>query len=207
MKIGIVEDIEDIRSSYRLYLEHQSEVAEVREFGNAEDFLLDINKGWQPQVVLMDIGLPGMSGVECMLKCKDMGVDFEIIMLTVYDDANRIFNSLCAGATGYLLKNSSLPEIYEAIKQCHSGQSPMDPSIARKVVEYFNPKKSAQLGELTDKEREVVVALSDGLSYKLIADRLGVSINTIRQHIRSVYKKLEVNSKGEVIALYSKGKI
>lgn len=205
MKVAIVEDIDEIRNGYYAYLSCQPEFEKVYPFQSAEAFIEHLNEH-TIDVVLMDIGLPGMSGIECMQHVKKQQLSAEIIMLTVYDDGTRIFNSLCAGATGYLLKTAPLQEIKEAILQIKQGMSPMDPSIARRVVEYFNPKQKIS-EQLTEKELEVVRAISDGLSYKLIANRLSISINTVRHHIRAIYKKLQVNSKAEVIALYTKGKI
>ena len=151
--------------------------------------------------------MPGMSGIDGMKLIKREFPDIDIIMLTVYNDADKIFQSLCAGATGYLLKNTPLDEIREGIELLKKGGSPMSPQIARKVVEYFSTDKKALPSLLSEKENEIVIALVDGLSYKLIADRLNISIETVRFHIKNIYRKLHVHSKAEVISKSLKGEI
>ncbi|HSD63195.1 MAG TPA: response regulator transcription factor, partial [Ignavibacteriaceae bacterium] len=159
-------------------------------------------------VALVDIGLPGISGINGIKILRKEYPDINIIMLTVYNDPARIFNSLCAGASGYLLKNTPLEEIKKSIEILDSGGSPMSPEIARKVIDYFNTGKSeGYKSDLTKKENEIVNALVDGLSYKLIADRMEISIDTVRFHIRNIYRKLHVNSKSEVISKSLKGEI
>jgi DNA-binding NarL/FixJ family response regulator len=129
-------------------------------------------------------------------------------VFSVYNDSRKIFNSLQAGATGYLLKNTPLDEIKAGIQLLANGGSPMSPQIARKVIEFFGPnKKDEKVSPLSDKENEIVVAIVDGLSYKLIADRLNISIETVRFHIKSIYRKLHVHGKAEVIAKSLRGEI
>jgi DNA-binding NarL/FixJ family response regulator len=156
----------------------------------------------------MDIQLPGMSGIEGIGIIKEKYPEIEIIMLTVYHDSHKIFDSLKAGASGYLLKHTSLPEIKESIEKLASGGAPMSPQIARKVIQYFNkPDKKEVESDLTPREQDIVNGLVDGLSYKLIADRFDISIDTVRAHIRNIYKKLHVNSKAEVITKSLRGEI
>lgn len=208
MRIAIIEDIDEIRVSYQDFLSAQTEFECVNSFSNGEDFFqwTEENESF-PHVLLTDIGLPGMSGIDCIQKIKKLSPSTEVIMLTVYDDSDRIFQSLCAGATGYLLKATPLSEIKESIKTIGSGHAYMSPSIARKVMGYFSPVKKATENNLTPKETEIVESLVKGWSYKLIADKLEISINTVRQHIRNIYKKLEVNSKAEVIGKSLRGEI
>ena len=161
-----------------------------------------------PNVLLMDIQLPGMSGIEGMKIIQQKYPDIEIIMLTVYHDSHKIFDSLKAGASGYLLKHTSLPEIKDAIELLMQGGAPMSPQIARKVITHFNDRgQKQQESNLTNREQDIVNGLVDGLSYKLIADRLDISIDTVRAHIRNIYKKLHVNSKAEVIAKSLRGEL
>jgi DNA-binding NarL/FixJ family response regulator len=126
-------------------------------------------------------------------------------MFSVYDDSNRIFKALCAGASGYLLKNTRLEEIKKSIHTVYSGQAAMSPAIAKKVIDYFQPSKPES--PLTEKEQLVVQLLTDGLSYKMIADNMQISINTVGTHLRNIYKKLQVNSKAEVISKKMRGDI
>ena len=157
----------------------------------------------------MDIGLPGMSGINGVKIIKEKYPDAEIIMLTVFNNANKIFQSLCAGASGYLLKTSTLSEIVSCIEQTVNGGALMSPLIARKVVEHFHPKKTKKDKDsvLSDREKEVVIGLTEGLSYKMLADRLNISIETVRNHIKHIYKKLHVHCKTEVISKSFKGEI
>jgi DNA-binding NarL/FixJ family response regulator len=155
----------------------------------------------------MDIGLPGMSGIDGMKLIKQDYPDVDIVMLTVYNDADKIFQSLCAGATGYLLKNTPLEEIKEGIELLTRGGSPMSPQIARKVIDFFGSEKKKVASPLSEKEKEIVVGLVDGLSYKLIADRMSISLETVRFHIKNIYRKLHVHSKAEVISKSLKGEI
>jgi DNA-binding NarL/FixJ family response regulator len=208
INVAIVEDDDTVRNGIREYLNNQNNfLCEIAE-DSVESFLKKINSDDLPDVVLMDIGLPGMSGINGIKVLKELHPDINIIMLTVFADSNRIFNSLCAGASGYLLKNSSLSEIKNSIEMLYNGGSPMSPEIARKVIEYFNPKDIRKYeSPLTQKEQEIVSGIVDGLSYKMIADRMSISIETVRFHIKNIYKKLHVNSKGEVISKSFRGEI
>jgi len=207
--IAIVEDNDKIRDLIRQYLDNQENYECKMAFDSVEALLKEAREGHLPDVILMDIELPGMSGIDGMKLIKNQHPEIEIIILTVYHDSHKIFDSLCAGASGYLLKHTSLPEIKEAIETLVDGGSPMSPQIARKVIDYFKKPeiKKEPESELTPREQEIVVGLVDGLSYKMIADRMGIAIDTVRAHIRNIYKKLHVNSKAEVIAKSLRGEI
>lgn len=207
--IGIVEDNKKIRDLIQRYLDMQDGHSCPVATESMEEMLEYLKEYKAPDVLLMDIQLPGMSGIEGMKKLKQKYPEIEIIMLTVYHDSHKIFNSLCAGASGYLLKHTSLPEIKEAIEDLMEGGAPMSPQIARKVINHFQEPSSKNDGEqtLTSREQDIVQGLVDGLSYKLIADRYDISIDTVRAHIRNIYKKLHVNSKAEVIAKSLRGEI
>lgn len=223
-KIAIVEDNSTIRTLIQKFLNKQDDYTCTQCFDAVEPFLAELKQQKFPDVVLMDIDLPGMNGIEGMKLIKSNYPQVEIIMLTVYHDSHRIFDSLCAGASGYLLKHTSLDEIKDSLEIVLNGGSVMSPQIARKVIGYFasNPQQSGLLAnalgktekkvdsnqqELTLREQEIVVGLVDGLSYKMIADRMDISLDTVRAHIRNIYKKLHVNSKAEVIAKSLRGEI
>ncbi len=209
IKVGIVEDNVKIRDLIQKYLDMQDNLSCKAAMDSVEDMLEYMEKNDPPDVMLMDIQLPGMSGIEGISIIKEKYPEVEIIMLTVYHDSHKIFNSLMAGASGYLLKHTSLPEIKESIETLASGGAPMSPQIARKVIQHFSDKQQVKKPEsnLTPREQDIVNGLVDGLSYKLIADRYDISIDTVRAHIRNIYKKLHVNSKAEVIAKSLKGEI
>ncbi|TNE71349.1 response regulator transcription factor [bacterium] len=219
-EISIIEDNEKIRTLIQKFLDNQPEFTCTRVFDAVEPFLQELKTKTHPNVVLMDIDLPGMNGIEGMKLIKSQYPNIEIIMLTIYHDSHKIFDSLCAGASGYLLKHTSLPEIKESIEVVLNGGSVMSPQIARKVMTYFSSSghtpdlskeakeadKNAE-NELTMREREIVIGLVDGLSYKMIGDRMDISLDTVRAHIRNIYRKLHVNSKAEVIAKSLRGEI
>lgn len=210
-EIAIVEDNVKIRDLIQQFLNMQEDIACRNAFSSVENLLSVMREGDVPEIVLMDIDLEGMSGIDGMKLIKSKYPNIEIIMLTVYHDSHKIFNSLRSGASGYLLKHTSLPEIKEAIEVVIQGGSPMSPQIARKVITHFSgPVDEAEEKSdsgLTMREHEIVVGLVDGLSYKMIADRMNISIDTVRAHIRNIYKKLHVNSKAEVIAKSLRGEI
>ena len=209
IEIGIVEDNIKIRNLIQKFLDMQEKMSCKIAVDSVEEMLEHLEKNESPDVLLMDIQLPGMSGIEGISIIKKKYPDIEIIMLTIYHDSHKIFNSLVAGASGYLLKHTSLPEIKESIENLVEGGAPMSPQIARKVIEHFKkpePEKNPD-SDLTSREQDIVNGLVDGLSYKLIADRFDISIDTVRAHIRNIYKKLHVNSKAEVIAKSLRGEI
>lgn len=207
--VGIVEDNKKIRDLIQRYLDMQDELSCPVALDSVEEMLEYLEEHEKPRVILMDIQLPGMSGIKGIGLIKAKYPDIDIIMLTVYHDSHKIFNALRAGASGYLLKHTSLPEIKESIVNLVDGGAPMSPQIARKVINHFQenaPKKDPD-SDLTPREHDIVNGLVDGLSYKMIADRYDISIDTVRAHIRNIYKKLHVNSKAEVIAKSLKGEI
>ena len=206
--VGIVEDDATVREAIRGFCDVQPGMAVTVAEASAEKFLASVAQETVPDVVLMDIGLPGMSGIQAIRIIKDRHPGVNILMLTVYMDPQKIFDSLCAGASGYLLKSTPFRQIVESIRMLHSGGAPMSPQIARKVIDYFHASPVTDTGAvLTPKEREVVAGLVDGLSYKQIAERMGITIDTIRSHIKSIYAKLHVHGKAEVIGKSLKGEI
>lgn len=205
LNIAIIEDDPVIRGGLYQYLSTESFCKEIWSFESMEDFFAKLKEGITADIVLTDIGLPGMSGIEGIRMIKERMKDVDIIMLTVFKDENRIFKSLCAGATGYLIKDTPFPAIKDAIMVIRNGGSFMSPAIARKIVEYFNPPLQKDEQELTPREKQIIQGLIDGLSYKMIADRLSISIDTIRYHIKKIYTKLQVNSRTELINKSFKG--
>lgn len=208
--VGIVEDNKKIRDLIQRYLDMQDELDCPVAVDSVEEMLEYLENHEPPDVLLMDIQLPGMSGIQGIRIIKQKYPEIEIIMLTIYHDSHKIFDSLVAGASGYLLKHTSLPEIKESIQTLLNGGAPMSPQIARKVIGHFNKPKKQASGEdhgLTPREQDIINGLVDGLSYKLIADRFDISIDTVRAHIRNIYRKLHVNSKAEVIAKSLRGEI
>ena len=207
-QVGIIEDNKKIRQLMQRYLDMQEDMSCPVATESVEEMLDYLTTYPHPNVLLMDIQLPGMSGIEGMKIIQQKYPDIEIIMLTVYHDSHKIFDSLKAGASGYLLKHTSLPEIKDAIELLMQGGAPMSPQIARKVITHFNDRgQKQQESNLTNREQDIVNGLVDGLSYKLIANRLDISIDTVRAHIRNIYKKLHVNSKAEVIAKSLRGEL
>lgn len=204
--IAIIEDDIELRELLFKYLSHQNEFKCAINVNSIEDFFEILSEENKPDIILSDIGLPGKQGDDSLRSIKEKLPDAEIVMLTVHDDPEKIFKCLQGGASGYLLKNSPLEEIKKYLSILAEGGSPMSPRIARKVIEYFQPKQKLEK-PLTKREYDIVVGLVEGLSYKMIADKYHISIDTVRQHIRNVYRKLNVNSKAEVITKKLRGEI
>jgi DNA-binding NarL/FixJ family response regulator len=164
----------------------------------------------RPDVVLMDINLPGMLGTECVRQLKDLAPNLPVLMLTVYEDSEQIFKSLMSGATGYLLKRTSKDKLLEAIREVNDGGAPMSRQIARRVVQFFqkvnelptDTRNASVVVDLTDREKEVLEALAKGYAYKEIADQLKISFETVRTHLRTIYEKLHVHSRTEAVLKY-----
>lgn len=205
---GIVEDHDEIRDGVKEFLCSQEEFRCVVCVNSVEAMLKSWRREDPMDVVLLDIGLPGISGLDAIRLIKEKTPETDIVMFTVHDDPNRIFDALCNGASGYLLKSSPFQEIKSALKVVHDGGAPMSPQIARKVIQYFRPRRDETPDSgLAPREKEVVIGLVDGLSYKMIADRMGVSMETVRSYIKNIYSKLHVHSKAEVISLSLRGRI
>lgn len=206
--VVIIEDDQVIREGIQEYINFQPDMICDAAKETVESYLAILNSENVPDVILMDIGLPGMSGISGIKIIKAKYPQVNILMFTVYHDSHKIFQSLCAGASGYLLKNVPFSEIKKAIEIVNSGGSLMSPQIARKVIDHFQEsKKKAPISPLTDKEKEVVLGLVDGLSYKMIAQKGFISLETVRTHIKNIYKKLHVHCKAEVIKKSLSGEI
>jgi DNA-binding NarL/FixJ family response regulator len=205
--VSIVEDSEQLRGTLARMIGRVEGFQCLGDYGTAEDALEAIPKN-PPNVVLMDINLPGMNGVECVRKLKQLAPATQVVMLTAYEDTENIFNSLAAGASGYLLKRSKSAEILEAIRDVQNGGSPMTTHIARKVVQSFQASAAAGAApvatepseELSPREQEVLDLLSQGFMYKEISDKLGISFETVRTYIRRIYEKLHVRTRTEAVA-------
>jgi DNA-binding NarL/FixJ family response regulator len=175
------------------------------EFDDAETALVQL-PGAKPSVVLFDINLPGMNGIECVRRLKPRLPGTQFVMVTVYEDANHIFNALSAGASGYLLKQMRRNELLDALKDVHAGGSPMSSQIARKVVQSFRRNEmecNGETVELSPREREVLELLARGYLYKEIAERLKISVQTVNTYIRRIYEKLHVRSRAQAVAKYA----
>jgi DNA-binding NarL/FixJ family response regulator len=203
ISVSIVDDEKKLCKSIATFLNGSEGFRCVSIYGSAEAALQHLPAD-KPDVVLMDINMAGMDGIECVRQLKILAPQLQILMLTVYEDTEQIFKALAVGATGYLLKRLEPDELLQAIRDVIDGGSPMSNSIARKVVASF--QEANRVGEpqylLSPREQAVLDCLAKGLAYKQIADQLDISINTIRTHLRHIYEKLHVQSRTEAVAKY-----
>lgn len=203
----IVDDDSALRDSIVRYLTVKGGLACVGQYGHAQDALADL-PAKPPSVVLMDIKMKGMDGIECVRRLKEKMPDILVIMLTVFEDEDLIFDALMAGATGYLLKRQPPEELLDAIHELLAGGSPMSATIARKVVKLVQRSGGASKSTvgprtlLSDRQREMLELLAIGEPYKAIADKMGLSIHTVRGYIRRIYEKLQVHTRTEAVAKY-----
>lgn len=205
LRIAIFDDNKNIRESITMLLKTVKEFEVVGSFSHVLDCVDDVRE-CRPDVVLMDIEMPGMTGIEAVLKIKKEFPHIQILMQTVFEDDERVFDSICAGASGYILKNHLNTRLLDAIKELQFGGSPMSPSIARKVLnkmqtfqQHIKPEEAPDYN-LTPREKEVLACIVEGLSYKMIADKLFISYETVRSHVKKIYEKLHVASLTEVVA-------
>ena len=210
--ISIVEDNDKLRGTLAKVIGRAEGFRFLSDYANAEDALANLPKV-KPEVVLMDINLPGMNGVECVRKLKTLLPQIQVMMLTVYEDTENIFNALAAGASGYLLKRTPTKELIDAIREVHRGGSPMTTNIARLVVQSFQKSPAApvpptggtsggDLSELSEREQQVLDLLAQGLIYKEIADKLNIGYETVHTYIRRIYEKLQVRTRTEAVAKF-----
>jgi DNA-binding NarL/FixJ family response regulator len=206
IKVAIVDDDEGIRTSLAALIRRAPALKLAGDYPDAETALKEIPRH-PPDVVLMDINLPGIKGVECVRQLKSTLPKVQFLMLTVYEDSDSLFNSLKAGASGYLLKRTASARLLEAIRDVHGGGSPMTPQLARRVVQFFSKPAEGELSvsRLTPGEREFLNQLANGYAYKEIADRMKISIDTVRSYVRTVYEKLHVHSRTEAVVKYLRG--
>lgn len=202
IKIVIVEDLEEVVEGLTVFIQQDSSLQLMGTYRTAEAAILELPL-LNPDIVIMDINLPGMTGIECVRKIKVMAPAIQFMMFTVYENNDQVFEALKAGASGYLLKKTPPLQIIEAIKELHQGGSPMSAAIARKLVNVFvdqnTAKPSAEAAVLSPREKEVLNLVAKGLLYKEIADELCISFHTVRQHIGKIYEKLHVQNKTEAI--------
>lgn len=200
IRVVIVEDDKEMRDGLESIVRFHPSLQCLASYGSAEEALGKISAN-VPDIVLMDIHLPGISGIECVKQLKTILPQSQFMMCTVYEDSENVFDSLCAGATGYLLKNSPPGRITDAIIDLYHGGSPMSSVIARKVINAFQPEKqlNKDLETLTKREREMLELLAKGYRYKEIADKLFISFETVRTHIHNIYEKLHVQSRTEAV--------
>ena len=205
INVSIVEDSDKFRETLARVLNRAEGFRCISQYPNAEDALKALPQD-KPDVVLMDINLPGINGVECVRQLKQLAPTIQVMMLTVYEDTENIFNALTAGATGYMLKRTPRDELLEAIREVHRGGSPMTTHIARKVVQSFQRAAPAAspTEALSPREQEVLDCLAQGFLYKEIAEKLSISYETVHTYIRRIYEKLQVRTRTEAVAKFLK---
>lgn len=198
MKVGIVEDEKRLRENLQVLIDETPGFQCIGTWGTGEDALRDLPR-LRPDVVLMDINLPGMSGIECVRRLAEAAPGIHVVILTMYDDSDAIFRALENGAVGYLLKRTPPDELVLALRDLQEGGAPMSSSIARKVVQSFRSKGPSvhDSENLTSREEEVLRLVAGGLINKEIADELGIGIETVRSHLKNIYEKLHVRSRTE----------
>jgi len=201
--VSIIEDDRRVRESLAVLINGADNLRCLSTHATGEEALQEIGHK-QPDVVLMDINLPGISGIECVRKLKAQAPKLQILMLTMYEDDEKVFQSLVAGASGYLVKRTSPAELLRAIGEVYTGASPMSGKIARTVVEYFQKLKtdSPRQQYLSKREEEILNLLAKGYRYKEIADTLSISFETVRSHLKNIYDKLHVHSRTEAVVKY-----
>jgi DNA-binding NarL/FixJ family response regulator len=198
--VSIVEDNPGMRESFAALLNQAPGLCCLSSYATGEEAVIGIPKD-KPDVALVDVNLPGMNGIECVAKLKVQLPVLMVLMLTRYEQSDLIFNSIRAGASGYLLKNTPPLELIQAIEQVHAGGAPMSMQIARKVVDHFRQiqKPSSDVEKLTPREQEILELLSKGYYYKEISENLNISLNTVRTHLQHIYEKLHVQSRTEAV--------
>ena len=201
IRIFIYDDHQDRRESLKALISLSDNLKFVGDAPNCKTVLADMQQ-YHPDVVLMDINMPDVDGLEGLQIIKNAYPEIKVLMQTAYDDSNKIFTSIKSGASGYILKNDRPQRILQAIEEVYEGGAVMNPSIAQKVLDYFKPQQTKS--PLSPKENEVLALLAEGLSYKMVADKLGVSYTTINTHTKRIYEKLHISSLGEAIAYYYK---
>ncbi len=201
--VCIVEDRENIREALKILVGEQNDCTCIADFANGEEAVKQIPE-LQPDVVLMDIDLPGMNGIECIRQLKPLCPQVQFMICTVYDEDEKIFEALAAGANSYILKRSSSETLIDSIKDLYMGGSPMSSDIARKLVRHFQGVMSAEKEQyhLTPRETEIMELLARGLTYQQTADKIFISSKTIKKHVYNIYEKLHVNSRTEAINKY-----
>ena len=207
IRVAIVDDDEGIRSSLAALIRRAPAFRLAGDYPDAETALAEIPRD-PPDVVLMDINLPKMKGMECVRLLKSQLPAVQFLMLTVYEDSDSLFTSLKAGASGYLLKRTASARLLEAISDVHAGGAPMTPQLARRVVHFFSKPAehaSSSISLLTPGEKEFLDQLANGYAYKEIAGRMNISIDTVRSYVRTVYEKLHVHSRTEAALKFSQG--
>jgi len=200
ISIAIVEDLDVVRNGLKDFISLSTDFIVIGSFKTGEEALEHLPE-IKPDIVIMDINLPGMNGIECIRQVKGKSPDTQFMMFTVYENDDKVFEALKAGASGYLLKNTGLLHIAESVKELHEGGSPMSANIARKMVNLFrdNDKKNPFLDLLSNREKEILQLLAKGLLYKEIAEQLGITTGTVRIHIHKIYEKLHVQNRTEAI--------
>ena len=200
-RISVVEDLPDIREGLRFLLNQTSEFSCLAAYASAEDMLADLRPGHLPELVIMDLNLPGLGGIDCIRLAKRRFPTLEFVVFTVFEDSDQVFAALAAGASGYLLKKTPPHKLVDALLELRDGGSPMSASIARKLVATFQPAPAPAEapGALSPREHDVLAALAKGLLYKEIAGQLGLSVHTVRQHIHRIYQKLHVQNRTEAL--------
>jgi len=209
IRVAIFEDNHQLRDGLYNLLEASNDFTCVGAFANCVHVLDNIEET-RPDVILMDIEMPEVSGIVAVKRVRDKFPNVKILMETIFEDDDKIFQSICNGAQGYILKNTPPDEILNSIKEIHEGGAPMSPVVASKVLSLFRHNLSNEKNELfnlSPREKEILKCLVDGMSYKLIADACFISADTVNGHIKNIYKKLQVHSKGEAVAKAIKGKI
>lgn len=201
--VSLVEDHAGTREDLVAVLSGAGGICFLAAYANGEEALRRL-PAQKPDVMLVDINLPGMTGIECVARLKQLFPELAILMLTTYEESELIFNSLRAGARGYLLKKMAPAELVPAIEQAHAGGAPMSMQVACKIVDYFHQKEQAvsELEKLTQREQEVLALLAKGFLYKEISGELDISFSTVRAHLRNIYEKLHVQSRTEATAKY-----
>ena len=200
ISLAIVEDLDEVREGLKQFISLNPEFKVLDTFKTAEEALYDLPR-LRPDIVIMDINLPGMNGIDCIKEVKNKIPETQFMMFTVYENDEKVFEALKAGASGYLLKNTGLVQMIEALQELHNGGSPMSANIARKLVTVFREQKKNEVPveTLSHRENEILQLLSKGLLYKEIADQLSISTSTVRQHIHNIYEKLHVQNRTEAI--------
>lgn len=206
VRVVIYEDNNALRETMKMIIDYTPGYTCTGAYANCLSLLKDIDSS-KPQVILMDIDMPGMNGIEAVEVVKSNHPGIAVIMQTVFDDNNNIFNAICAGADGYLLKNTPPARLISGIEEVMSGGAPMSASVARKVLESQRNINLKQESTLSEREKQLLKLLVEGYSYKLVADKLFISVGTVQTHIKHIYEKLQVNSKAGAVAKAIKDKL